>query len=291
MNSGSKTIPMPSKFLTVVGHPIAHSKSPDLHHAAYASLGQDYQYDRVDVEEGGLAGFIESYRPGLSGLSVTMPLKREALAFSDEIDFLARGTDAVNTLVITRDGAGAIEYVSGYNTDVYGIVQSLRDGDVGHVHRAAIVGAGATASSALAALAELGAEHVDVFARNVDKAQSLVGVADVFGTTMRIHSLDALGQVEAVDVAISTLPGTESLSLAELDRVPSAVLLDVAYDPWPSSRAVEWNVAGGSTVSGLRMLAHQAVHQVRLFVQGNAEAPLENEDAMLAAMFEAVGLA
>lgn len=291
MNSGSKTTPMPSKYLTVVGHPIAHSKSPDLHRAAYASLGLDFHYDRVDVEQGGLAEFIGGYRPGLSGLSVTMPLKREALAFAHEIDFLARGTDAVNTLVISRDPAGAIDQVSGYNTDVYGIVQSLRDADVGIVRRSAIIGAGATASSALAALAELGAEHVDVFARNVDKAQSLVSVSETFGTTMSIHPLDALAHVDAVDVAISTLPGTESLSLAPLQRAPGAVLLDVAYDPWPSARGVEWDVAGGSTVSGLRMLAHQAVHQVRLFVQGNAEAPLVNEEAMLRAMFEAVGLA
>lgn len=281
---------MPTKHLTVVGHPVGHSKSPALHRAAYQALGLDYSYDCVDVEQGGLVSFIESYRPGLSGLSVTMPLKREALAFADDIDWLARGTEAVNTLVISRDEAGAISHVNGFNTDVYGIAQSLRDADVAHVNHAAIVGAGATASSAVAALAELGVEHIDVFARNIDKAQSLNAVSEYFGTTIAIRSLTDFVQIDPVSVVISTLPGTESLSLAELPREPRAALLDVAYDPWPSARGVEWDVAGGISVSGLRMLGHQAVIQARLYTSGDAGLPLPNEDIIRRAMFEAVGL-
>lgn len=281
---------MHSKYLTVVGHPVGHSKSPLLHHTAYQAMGLDYSYDCVDVEQGGLVEFIQSYKPGLSGLSVTMPLKREALAFADEIDLLARGTDAVNTLVIDRDGDGEIIHVSGFNTDVFGIAESLRDAEVSHVARAAIVGAGATASSAIAALAELGAEHIDVFARNIDKAQSLNSVAEFFATTIAIHALTELGQVDPVSVAVSTLPGTETLSLAELKREPRAALLDVAYDPWPSARGVEWEVAGGISVSGLRMLGHQAVIQARHFTAGDGAQPLPNEDNVRRSMFEAVGL-
>lgn len=281
---------MPTKYLTVVGYPVGHSKSPALHRAAYQALGLDYSYDRVDVEQGGLVQFIEAYKPGLSGLSVTMPLKREALAFADDIDWLSRGTDAVNTLVITRDDRGSISHVDGFNTDVYGIAQSLRDAEVIHVPHAAIVGAGATASSAVAALAELGVEHVDVFARNVDKAQTLNSVAEFFGTTISIHSLTELADIDPVSVAISTLPGTEALSLASLPREARAALLDVAYDPWPSARGVEWEVAGGISVSGLRMLGHQAVIQARHFTAGDGELPLPDEENIRHAMFEAVGL-
>lgn len=282
---------MPSKYLSVVGHPISHSQSPALHRAAYAALGLDYHYDIVDVEQGGLESFIQRYQPGLSGLSVTMPLKREALAFAHDVDFLGKGTEAVNTLVISRDENGSISHVFGSNTDVYGIAQSLRDVNVGSVAHAAIVGAGATASSAVAALAELGAEHVSVFARNVDKAQSLNSVADVFGVSLSIHLLDSLDGVDEVDVAISTLPGTEALSLRGLPRRAQAALLDVAYDPWPSARGVEWEVDGGVSVSGLRMLGHQAVIQARLFTSGDAANPLPGEQSVREAMFSAVGLA
>lgn len=281
---------MPTKFLTVVGHPVGHSKSPALHRTAYQALGLDYSYDCVDVEQGGLVPFIESYQPGLSGLSVTMPLKREALAFADEIDWLSRGTEAVNTLVIRREDDGEITHVSGFNTDVHGIAQSLRDAEVTQVNHAAIVGAGATASSAVAALSELGAEHIDVFARNVDKAQSLNSVAEFFATTIAVHPLEDLSHIDPVSVAISTLPGTEPLSLHNLPREARAALLDVAYDPWPSARGVEWEIAGGISVSGLRMLAHQAVIQARYFTSGDGALPLPHEEDVRRAMFEAVGL-
>ena len=281
---------MPTKHFTVVGHPVGHSKSPTLHRAAYQALGLDYSYDCVDIEQGGLVAFIESYRPGLSGLSVTKPLKREALAFADEIDWLSRGTEAVNTLVITRDDGGDITHIRGFNTDVYGITQSLRDAEVARVNNAAIVGAGATASSAVAALSELGVEHIDVFARNVDKAQSLNSVAEYFATTITIHALEDLSQIDPVSVAISTLPGTEPLSLHNLPREARAALLDVAYDPGPSARGLEWEVSGGISVSGLRMLGHQAVIQARHFTSGDGALPLPNEEEVRRAMFEAVGL-
>lgn len=281
---------MPTKYLSVVGFPVGHSKSPALHRAAYQALGLDYSYDCVDVEQGGLVQFIESYQPRLSGLSVTMPLKREALAFADDIDWLSRGTEAVNTLVISRDENGTIAHVEGFNTDVYGIAESLRDAEVSLVRHAAIVGAGATAASAVAALAELGAEHIDVFARNVDKAQILNPVAEYFGTNIAIHSLSNLAQIDPVSVAVSTLPGTESLSLAALPREARAALLDVAYDPWPSARGLEWEVSGGISVSGLRMLGHQAVIQARHFTSGDGALPLPNEEEVRRAMFEAVGL-
>lgn len=281
---------MPSKHFTVVGHPVSHSKSPVLHQAAYRVLGLDFSYGCVDVEPGALAGFIESHRPVLNGLSVTMPLKREALAYAADCDWLARGTESVNTLVLIRDEHDVVTHVEGFNTDVYGIMHALRDADVSRAYHAAIVGAGATASSAIAALSELGVEHIDIFARNVDSAQRLQAVADYFATTIGIHPLTDMQRVDPVEVAICTVPGSVSLSLAGLPRENRAVLLDVAYNPSPSSRGAEWEVSGGISVSGLRMLAHQALIQVRLFVEGDGGKPLVREDEVRRAMFEAVGL-
>jgi shikimate dehydrogenase len=92
------------------------------------------------------------------------------------------------------------------------------------------------------------------------------------------------------DVVISTLPGTVAVSLSSLARTQHASLLDVAYSPWPSARSAEWNVAGGESVSGLRMLAHQALIQVRIFVTGSPCEVLPREEEIQNAMFAAVGL-
>jgi shikimate dehydrogenase len=93
-----------------------------------------------------------------------------------------------------------------------------------------------------------------------------------------------------VDLAISALPGDADQSLQELHRTPHAVLLDVAYSPWPSRRGTQWASSGGEVVSGLRMLVHQAVMQVRIFVNGSPFEQLSNEESVTEAMFAAVSL-
>ena len=275
--------------LAVVGHPIAHSLSPVLHKAAYEKLGLDWAYEAVDVEPGELEVFLERSTSLLRGLSVTMPHKVSALEISDSVDLHSARTGSVNTLLCEYSEAGERQ-LRGFNTDVFGIVNALRDSGLEIVRHIAVIGGGATASSAVAAAAELGAEHVSVIARNPTKAFYLETIGQEYGVNVSVHTIDQMSEIAAVDVAISTLPGDVELSLKELNRVSRATLLDVAYSPWPSLRAAEWATAGGEVVSGLRMLAHQALIQVRIFVNGSPLDVLPEESAVKEAMFASVGL-
>lgn len=281
---------MLTKSFGVVGFPVAHSKSAIIHRASFEAQGLDYTYDLCEVEPGQFNSFVASLDSSWGGLSVTMPHKVDALKFSTDVDLIATNSQAVNTVLFIRNELGQITGASGYNTDVYGMVQSIRDGGMNSARHGAIIGSGATASSAIVGMADLGVEHVSVIARNVDKAQDLRTVADSVGLTFSAHSSEEMGHINPVDVAICALPGTVELSLKDLPREPGAVLMDVAYDPWPSARGVEWDAAGGFTVSGLRMLVHQAVLQDRIFRYGDPAQPFPDEDRVVDAMFHAVGL-
>jgi shikimate dehydrogenase len=146
----------------VLGSPIAHSLSPVLHRAAYEELGlDDWSYDRFEVDEAALPGFVGKLGPEWAGLSLTMPLKRAVIPLLDEISETASAVEAVNTVVFTEDGRRL-----GDNTDVPGMVAALRERGIEQVDSAAILGAGATASSALAALARICTGQVVAYVRS-----------------------------------------------------------------------------------------------------------------------------
>lgn len=276
---------MNTSSLAVVGHPIEHSLSPALHRAAYEVLGLDWTYRAIDVEPGTFRSFLSGEGSVLRGISVTMPHKTAALEAATQVDLLAARTLSVNTLF-----RSAPESILGFNTDVVGIVNAFQDSGVSHARHVVIIGGGATASSAVAAAAELGAEHISVLARTPAKAFFLEQVGQECGVNVTVYDLANMDGLSPADAAISTLPGTVELSLSALPRAERATLLDVAYNPWPSARSAEWNVAGGESVSGLRMLAHQALIQVRIFVNGSPLEVVPCEDEVKHAMFKAVGL-
>ncbi|MGB4776910.1 shikimate dehydrogenase family protein, partial [Microbacterium sp.] len=146
--------------LEVWGDPVSHSLSPRLHAAAYTRLGWDWSYDRRRVDLAGFAAALDGLDPRFRGLSLTFPLKAAAYEAATTRDRPAELTGAVNTLVLGGDDprGGARR---GFNTDVGGMAADLRDHGIAAVDRARIVGAGATATSALVALRELGADRVD----------------------------------------------------------------------------------------------------------------------------------
>jgi shikimate dehydrogenase len=277
------------RTLAVVGHPIAHSLSPALHQAAYSQLGLAWSYEAVDVAPEEFDSFVASRDSSLRGISITMPHKVSALRAANNVDVISERTGSVNTLLCEYNDDGE-RLLRGFNTDVFGIVNALRDSQRTNSRHVAVIGNGATASSAVAAAAELGAEHVTIIARTTQKAFYLETVGQECGVNVSVHSIADIHMISEVDVAISTLPGDVVQSLSALSRSPQATLLDVAYSPWPSARAGEWASAGGEVVSGLRMLAHQALMQVRIFVGGSPFEELQNEEAVKSAMFAAVGL-
>ncbi|AMB58344.1 shikimate dehydrogenase [Microterricola viridarii] len=270
--------------LAVLGSPIAHSKSPDIHSAAYRSLGLDWGYERFELTEPELAAFLGSRGPDWRGFSLTMPLKAEALALADEVDETARVTGAVNTLLLT--GSGSERQLSGFNTDVAGIVNSLAEHGVREAANVCILGGGATAASAIMAAAALGAQAVTVAVRTPAKAEGLHRQAEAAGLALRIVPLgDALAAASESQLIISTLPGGSDTGLVfDAELIGRVALYDVAYAPWPSALGAQWQAAGGQLISGLGMLLHQALVQVRIFVAGDPFAPLPDEAAVFRAM-------
>lgn len=264
----------------VLGSPVAHSLSPALHTAAYAALGLDgWHYDRHECAEDGLAGFVDGLGPEWAGLSLTMPLKRVALRVADTVSPLACATGAANTLVF-RDGGRFAD-----NTDVAGIIGALRGSVSGPVTgRAVVLGAGGTAQAALAALRELGIDDVTVLVRSTARTAELreaalrLGVDPVVDDALA-DPARAAAALERADVVVSTLPQGAADGLCGA----AGVVLDVVYAPWPTAFAATAGAAGARVVSGLEMLLHQAVAQVRLMT--GRPGPV---DAMRAALDDAV---
>ena len=277
----------------VLGHPISHSKSPLLHAAAYAHLGFDCAYTAVDVPAEDGPAFLASLRgqPGWTGLSVTMPLKAVLVPEVDRVQPLAKALGVLNT--VTFSGSGADPVLTGHNTDVAGIIGSLRHAGVGNAPRAVVLGAGGTACAAVAALAGLGCSVVDVRARRFPAPAA--GTAGVHEAGERTGIQVQAGGWESAaaacadaDVVVSTLPprAADSLADALAGIRPGSVLLDVAYDPWPSRMAAAWTRLGGTVVPGIEMLLYQAVEQVKLFT-GEA---FHDERGVTNAMCDAVGI-
>jgi shikimate dehydrogenase len=278
----------------VLGSPIAHSLSPVLHRAAYQALGlDDWTYEIVECDEAALPGVLEG---DWAGLSLTMPLKRAVLPLLDDIEPLAVEVGGANTVVYAPGGRR-----HGYNTDVHGMVTALAEAGVtapdgvesaGASGRGAgsawasgrgatILGAGATACAALAALRDLGLAEAVVLARDPARAGDLLAAALRLGMVVDVRPLTE--EIRGGDLLISTLPAGAADFISERhwhgDPTPSAVL-DVVYAPWPTQIAIAAAKAGVPVASGGDMLLHQAARQVELMT-GRTPAPVEHMRAAL----------
>lgn len=276
--------PIVSDRYAVLGSPIAHSKSPLLHRAAFGVRNVDATYDSCDVTSETLADFLLHCGPEWHGLSLTMPLKESIVPLLSDQDELSRLVGAVNTVVFTESG------LVGYNTDVWGAQTAIAEVMNGRIpHSAVILGAGATARSCLAALFNLGTRTVTVLVRNPERASDIRRLADQLGVSLEVRAFDdALATVS--DIVVSTVPTGVSLGSEVLDVMESACGFDVSYSPWPTPFASALESKGAEVGNGLVMLVWQAVRQQRIFATGKPDVPLMNEPQVVAAMFAAVGI-
>ncbi|MEV4001552.1 shikimate dehydrogenase [Actinomadura sp. NPDC049753] len=253
----------------VLGSPIAHSLSPVLHRAAYAAMGLDHwSYDAVECGEDGLAAVLDGLGPEWAGLSLTMPLKRVALGLVDTVSDLAVKVGGANTIVL-RDGRR-----HGDNTDVYGIETALAEAGLKAPSTALVLGGGATAASALAALAGLGTREAVLAVRTPERAAAAAGVGERFGLAVRVVKLDEAPAHLPAELVVSTLPGRAADAFAAPVAESGAAVFDVVYAPWPTALAAAVERAGGTVVGGFAMLLHQAVRQVALMT-GRDDVPVE----------------
>ena len=237
----------------MLGSPIAHSRSPQLHLAAYRALGlADWTYERIECTAEQLPTLVGGFGPEWAGVSVTMPGKFAALHFADEHTPRAELVGSANTLVRTDGGWRAD------NTDIDGVKGALGQAS----GRAAVVGSGGTAPAVVVALAALGVHDISIVARNRDKAQPLLALAARVGAQARWIELGT--PLINVDVVVSTIPAEVAAQYAHT-VVATPLLLDAIYDPWPTPLAAAVESAGGRVVSGLEMLLNQAFAQVEQF--------------------------
>lgn len=271
----------------VLGHPIAHSLSPVLHRAAYAALGLDWTFDRVDVTEEQLAGWVQRAGREWRGLALTMPLKRAVMPLLDTADDRVQLLGAANTLLWNDDGTR-----HGANTDVPGLMAALTAaGPLPTVGDAQIdvLGGGATASAAILALAELGHRSITLRVRDAGRVEHPRRLAAACGIALQVCALDA-SWTRPSDVLVSTVPSTVATAVVpdsawpRPDQRPPAVVIDVTYDPWPSPLLLRAVANGACTVTGIDLLVHQAAGQ--LLVMTGRTVPMA---VLLAAAESALG--
>ena len=256
----------------MLGSPIAHSRSPELHLAAYRALGlYGWTYERIECTADQLPALVGGFGPEWVGVSVTMPGKFAALQFADERTPRAELVGAANTLVRSSRGWRAD------NTDIEGVTGALGSAS-GH---AIVVGSGGTAPAVVVGLAELGVQRITIVARDPAKAAPLVDLATRSGVEAGWCSIDSpeLARiVAAADVVVSTIPADAAAACAPV-LAATPLLLDAIYDRWPTPLASAVEAAGGRVISGLQMLLHQAFAQVEQFT--GLPAPKEAMRAVL----------
>jgi shikimate dehydrogenase len=256
----------------VLGSPIEHSLSPVLHMAAYAALGlAHWSYTAIECDEAGLPALIAacgSQWASWGGLSLTMPLKRAVLPLLDRTEPVAVEAGGANTVVF----AGGERH--GYNTDVPGMVAALAEAGVTKPPGATILGAGATACAALAALRATGLESAAVLVRDRARADDLLAAAGRLGMKVDLRPFGS--EVRDGDLLVSTVPAGAADFYAERaweSRPGPSAVLDVVYAPWPTPLAQVAAKSGAIVVSGFDLLLHQAARQVELMT-GHEPAPL-----------------
>ncbi len=264
-----------SKLAAVIGQPVAHSRSPAIHNAAFAALGLPWVYLAFEVAPGRVPQAVRGMRAlaGFDGMSVTFPHKQAAAKEVDGLSPDALALGVVNTVVRDADGR-----LRGECTDGDGLVASLRESGFEPAgRRCCVVGAGGSSRSIVRSLARARAAEVVVVNRTRESAIRACAFAGPVG---RVGDEDDLS---AADLVVHATPvgmrgGPEGLPFDAARLRPDQLVVDLVYDPPDTPLLGAARARGSTAVNGLGMLVHQAAIQFRLWT--SEPAPL---DAMWAA--------
>jgi len=259
----------------VLGHPVGHSLSPTLHKCAYEVLGWDWDYTAIEVKSGDLAQFIAANRRIFRGLSLTMPLKEEALMIADSLDPLVKRINAANTLIFED------HEISAYSTDVSGFAQALAKAEVVIPNEITILGGGATARSAIAAL-DIRGRTITVYSRSASRTAQLINSA--ISATVEVKDWSEAQSGLSANLIIATTPSGATDHL--IPTQTNGTLFESLYSPWPTKLLGRWKDAGGKYIDGLDLLVEQGIGQIELM----AYEPLTLDLRSLAVTMRAAGL-
>ncbi|HEV7323657.1 MAG TPA: shikimate dehydrogenase [Bosea sp. (in: a-proteobacteria)] len=243
----------------IIGHPVAHSRSPLIHGHWLAEHGLAGSYERVDVPPAEVPAFIARLRAGeFAGGNVTVPNKEVVLPLLDGVSAAARTMGAANTLWV-EDGR-----LHGDNTDAYGFLAHLDasvPGWAGRTRTALILGAGGAARAVIHGLAERGVGRILLVNRSSERAVELAGAFPKVVEARAWQEITALVGDSGLIVNTTSL-GMHGQPPLEIDLSalrPGTIVDDIVYVPLETPLLAEARRRGGIPVDGLGMLLHQAV--------------------------------
>jgi shikimate dehydrogenase len=248
-----------ARLAGVIGWPVAHSLSPRLHNTWLHRYGIDGVYIPLAVRPEDFADALLSLpKLGFRGVNVTVPHKERALALVQEATPEARRIGAVNTIVVGEDGS-----LIGGNTDAFGFLENLRDGQAGwraRGIRAVVLGAGGAARAIVVALCDEGAAEIRLVNRTLARGQSLA--ADFGGPIRALPWSERQRALTGADLVVNTTSlGMDHQPPLDLDvsSLPGdAVVCDIVYAPRETALLAAARARGNRCVGGLGMLLHQA---------------------------------
>lgn len=264
----------------VIGDPIGHSLSPDIHAKVFALQGLDYTYEKVHVTNENLSDFVEdSRRLARPGFNVTIPHKENIIPFLDQIDPFAKRIGAVNT-VWNREGT-----FIGYNTDVHGCRVALEQSGWSASHTNSdsviLIGAGGAARAVLAALHSMGNKSVLLFDIDSKKANHLANTyADLQTMTITVaDSFEAIYEtMETSTLLINTSPvgmwpHTDRTPVENWHRIhPKMHVFDLVPKPVNTRLLQQAKQQGAQIIPGLFMLVAQALAADEIWFQSHLPA-------------------
>ncbi|MEM3952735.1 MAG: shikimate dehydrogenase [Nitrososphaerota archaeon] len=248
MEINSKT-----RLCCLIGHPVKHSISPNIHNTLFQKLNLNYVYLAFDIDPKDLRSTVRGFRAmNVLGFNVTIPHKINVIKY-------------VNT-VVNRGGE-----LVGYNTDIDGIINSLKDVEYDNCGRALVIGAGGAARAAIVALRNLGLEDIIVCNRRLWRAAALVRKFRNDHLKMKAISISEASRysrnasiiINATPIGMWPNVDETPLNSHEISR--NAVVLDLVYNPLKTKLIIEAEKAGAKTITGLKPLIEQAAKAFMLW--------------------------
>ena len=252
-----------TRIVGVIGDPVEHSRSPQMHNAAFAKAGLDYAYVPFHVLPNDLAAAIAGFKAiNVVGINVTLPHKQAVISYLTSISREAELIGAVNTLTFTDDG------IHGDNTDAPGVLKALEENGNMSVpvgENVVVLGAGGAARAVVVALALAGVASITIANRTVERA---VALAEEMGQKTGT-SMQGLGLADAqlpvtvreskllINTATVSMDTTHPLLISADWLQPHTIVYDIVYTPpvTPLMRAAA--ARGCETLGGIGMLVHQ----------------------------------
>lgn len=251
-----------TKRFAVIGHPIEHSRSPQLHEAGFSEFNIDATFEKIDVAPEELKDFIEHEAQHFMGIAVTVPHKEMVFPYVDNVTEAAEHIGAVNTL-FWKDGK-----LHGTNTDGIGALRALETLTTMEEKNVLVLGAGGAARSIIYALKKAQAK-VFVYNRTYSKVEALFNEFDI----IPLNSLQTCSPEEFDVIINSTSVGLKSFKsiLPEDFWRPTHIGFDIVYDPLYTKFLEDCENAGGQVITGDKMLVHQAAAQFKLWHEKDIE--------------------